>query len=348
MRSADAAMARTARVVRFHQTGGPEVLRIETLPIEEPGPGELRLRVQAIGLNRAEAAFRAGLYFEQPAFPARIGYEASGVIEALGAAVDGFHVGQAVCVLPGAAMSRHGVYGDNAIVPAALVIARPAGIDALTGAALWMQYLTAYGALVNIAHIAPGEAVVITAASSSVGIAAIQLCNQLGAVPIAVTRDPLKAAALHQHGAAHVIVGGANDVPAQTLRLTKGRGARLAFDPVAGPGVARLAEALEPGGVLVLYGNLSGQGEQTPFPFSAAVSKGLSIRGYLVAELIRAVQQRADAVAFIVAGMACGQLKPVIAKTFPLDAIADAHRYLESNQQIGKVVVFADARDTET
>jgi NADPH:quinone reductase-like Zn-dependent oxidoreductase len=332
----------SSRVVRFHETGAPEVLRIETLPRANPGPGEVRVRIEAIGLNRAEAAFRAGQYLEQPEFPARLGYEASGVVEAVGSGAERFRVGEPVCVIPGFAMSRHGVYGDWAIVPATAVMSRPAGMDAVTGAAVWMAYLTAYGALVDIAGIAAGEAVLITAASSSVGIAAIQMCNRLGGVSIAVTRDAAKAEELRRHGAAHVIVGGVEEAAAETLRLTGGRGARLIFDPVAGPGVATLAGAAAPGGVVVLYGNLSGQAQQTPFPFFAAVGKGLSVHGYLVFEIIRDPQRLARAAAFVGDGVADGSLKPVIAKTFPLDAIVEAHRYLESNQQVGKIIVLAD------
>jgi NADPH:quinone reductase-like Zn-dependent oxidoreductase len=335
-------MAALSRVVRFHEVGGPEVLRIERMAPSEPGPGELRLRVEAIGLNRAEAAFRAGQYFEPPQFPARIGYEASAIVDALGPEVQGFAPGDRVCVLPGFAMSRYGVYGDHAIAPVGAVIRRPAGMDAVTGAAVWMQYLTAYGALVDIAHVAAGDAVVITAASSSVGIATIQICNLLGATSIAVTRDAAKAEQLRRHGATHVVVGGAHEAATETLRLTEGRGARLVFDPVAGPGVVALADALAPGGVLVLYGNLSGQADQTPFPFRAAVGKGASLRGYLVFELISNPRRLAQAVAFIGDGIAAGRLKPVIARTFPLDAIVEAHQYLESNQQIGKIIVVTD------
>jgi len=332
-------MAMRSRVVRCYETGGPEVLRIVDEPAFAPGPGEVLLRVEAIGLNRAEAAFRAGQYFEQPAFPARLGYEASGMVLAVGSGVTNFTAGEAVSVLPGFSMSRHGVYGDWAVVPAQAVIARPSGMDAITGAAVWMACLTAYGAIVDLGGIVAGDAVVITAASSSVGIAAIQICNMLGAVPIALTRDPNKAAALRQHGAAHVVVGTADTAVEAVARATAGRGARLVFDPVAGPSVLALAEMLGPGGLLVLYGNLSGQAAETPFPFMAAVGKGLALRGYLVFELIHNPVRREAAIRFIAEGVADGRLKPVIAKTFELDEIVAAHRYLESNQQIGKIVV---------
>jgi NADPH:quinone reductase-like Zn-dependent oxidoreductase len=328
-----------SRVVRFHETGGPEVLRIVEEAQGVPGAGEVLLRVEAIGLNRAEAAFRAGQYFEQPASPARIGYEAAGAVLAVGPGVSHLAAGDAVSVLPGFSMSRYGVYGDWAVVPAGAVIVRPAGMDAVTGAAVWMAYLTAYGAIVDLGGIKAGDAVVIPAASSSVGIAAIQICNMIGAVPIALTRNPNKADALRAYGAAHVVVGTADRAVEAVARATAGRGARLVFDPVAGPAVLALAEMLGPGGLMVLYGNLSGQATETPFPFMAAVGKGLAVRGYLVFELIHNPTRRAAAIRFIAEGVADARLKPVIARTFELAEIVAAHRYLESNQQIGKIVV---------
>jgi NADPH:quinone reductase-like Zn-dependent oxidoreductase len=331
------------RIVRFHETGGPEVLGIESEPPAPPGPGEVLLHIEAIGLNRAEAAFRAGQYLEQPEFPARLGYEASGRIAALGAGVEGFTEGDPVSVLPAFSMNSYGVYGDWALVPAQALIKRPQGMDAAVAASLWMAYLTAYGALVEQARIGAGDAVVITAASSSVGIAAIQICRLLGAVPIALTRNPRKAEGLRQLGASHVVVGTADTAAQAVNRVTDGRGARLVFDPVAGPGVLALAEMLAEGGLMLLYGNLSGRAAETPFPFFSAVGKGLAVQGYLVFGLIHDLRRRDEAIRFITRGLAEGQLKPVIAKSFRLDEISEAHRYLESNQQLGKIVVTTDA-----
>jgi NADPH:quinone reductase-like Zn-dependent oxidoreductase len=216
-------------------------------------------------------------------------------------------------------------------------------MSAVTGAAVWMAYLTAYGAIADLATIGAGDAVVITAASSSVGIAAIQICKLLGAMPIAITRDAGKAEALRQQGADHVLVGTADTLVEPVMQATEGQGARLVFDPVAGPGVLSLAEMLGPGGVMVLYGNLSGQAAETPFPFFTAVGKGLGVHGYLVFELIRDPERCNRAVAFIAQGLAEGKLNPVISKQFRLDQIVEAHRYLESNQQIGKILVTTGA-----
>jgi NADPH:quinone reductase-like Zn-dependent oxidoreductase len=137
-----------ARTVRFHELGGPEVMRVEDLEVASPGPGEVLMRVEAIGLNRAEALFRSGLYIQPVrSFPARLGNEASGIVEAVGDGVSGLRAGQAVSTLPSFSQNDYGVYADRAVVPAHAVVPRPEGLDPVRGAAVWMPYLTAYGAL---------------------------------------------------------------------------------------------------------------------------------------------------------------------------------------------------------
>ena len=328
-----------SKTVRIHKIGGPEVLCFESMAVGEPGPGEMRLRIEAIGLNRAEVAFREGYYLDPPKLPARIGYEAAGIVEALGKDVTGFSVGDAVCVIPGFSMNQYGVYAEHALVPASAVLQRPAGLSPTAAASIWMQYLTAYGALVDIAKIHSGDAVLITAASSSVGLASIQIANAIGAIPIAVTRTEEKAAALRKHGAAHVIVTDKQDLVAEVMRITEKKGARVAFDAVVGPIVATLAAAMAAQGMLILYGNLSGKKNETLLPFGPLLGKGLTLRGYVVFEIIFNPQRLATAKQFIEQGLQTGQLVPVIDRVFPFDQIADAHRYLESNQQLGKIVV---------
>ena len=136
-----------ARVVRFHRLGGPEVLEIEELDVGRPEAGEMRVRIEAIGLNRAEAMFRSGTYLEQPLLPARIGYEASAVVDVLGSDAQGFEIGQPVNVIPAFSLNKYGTYAEEAIVPASAVVPRPVNVSEIEAAAVWMQYLTAYGAL---------------------------------------------------------------------------------------------------------------------------------------------------------------------------------------------------------
>lgn len=326
-----------AQIVRFHKIGGPEVLQIDTVDVPPPASGEVRIRVKALGLNRAESMFRSGVYLEEATFPSRLGYEASGLVESVGPGVSGFAPGDAVSTIPAFPQGRYGVYGDVATVPAAAVAKHPASLSWEQAAAIWMQYLTAYGALIDVAHLKAGDFVLIPAASSSVGIAAIQICNLLKAVPIALTRKADKREALLKLGAAHVIVTQEQDTAAQTKKITGGKGARIAFDPVGGPAVAQLTAALERMGILFQYGALST--EPTPLPLMALLSKSLTIRGYLLFEVTSDPARLERGKQFVVDGLASGKLNPVIAKTFPLSQIVEAHRYLESNAQIGKIIV---------
>ncbi len=326
-----------ARIVRFHQIGGPEVLKIEQVDVPPPGPGEVRIAVKALGLNRAESAFRLGQYFEKPLFPARLGYEAAGTVEAIGEGVQGFKVGDAVSTFPAFSQNQHGVYGDTATVPAFAVVKHPASLSWAEAAAVWMQYGTAYGALVEIAGLKAGETLLIPAASSSVGLAAIQIARMIGAMPIALTRGNSKRKALLDAGAAHVVATDEQDLVAEVKKITGGRGARVVFDPVGGPTVARLTAAMASRGILFIYGALST--EPTPLPLFDVLSKTLTIRGYVLFEVTTDPQRFERAKRFIVDGLAAGKLKPIIARTFTLDQMVEAHRFLESNQQIGKIVV---------
>src|SRR5215469_3624720 len=326
-----------SRIVRFHRTGGPEVLQFDELDVGPPKAGEVRIRVRALGLNRAEAMFRSGAYLEAPKLPARLGYEAAGEIDAIGPGVTGLSVGDAVSTIPSFSMNQYGVYGDKTIVPAHAVAKHPASLTWSEAAAIWMQYLTAYGALVEIAPLAKGDAVLITAASSSVGLAAIQIVNSLGAVSIAVTRTGAKREALLKAGARHVIASGEQNLAQEVMRLTDNKGARVAFDPVAGPELETLATAVGNGGTIFEYGALAT--EPTPFPLFPALAKNLVIRGYTLFSIIGSPEGLERGKRFVVDGLAAGRLKPIVARTFTLAEIVEAHRYLESNQQIGKIVV---------
>ena len=326
-----------ARVVRFHEIGGPEVLRVEEVELTPPGKGEVQIRVHALGLNRAEAMFRSGQYLEEPKFPARLGYEAAGTVAAIGPGVQGFKIGDAVSVIPSFSLNEYGLYGDLANVPAHAVTHHPASLSWAEAAAVWMQYLTAYGAIIDIAGLKSGDTVLIPAASSSVGLAAIQIANRVGAVPVALTRGSAKRQALLDAGAAHVIATDEQDLVEEVLKITGGKGARVVFDPVGGPTMAKLARATAHQGILFLYGALST--EPTPLPLFDVLGKWLTIRGYVMMEITSDPKRLERAKTFINEGLADGSLKPIIARTLPLEQIVEAHRYLESNQQIGKIVV---------
>ena len=325
------------KVVRVHQPGPPEAMQIEDLEIGAPGEGEALVRIEAIGLNRSEALFREGKYIAPPRLPALIGYEASGVLLATGPGVHGVTPGQRVSILPNFRQGEYGVYAEEAIVPASSLIPIPDWLGPLEAASVWMQYFTAM-AVIEVGKAGPGDFVIVPAASSSVGIAAIQLANWAGAETIAATRTSAKAEALKAQGARHVIATQETDVPAEVMRITGGKGARIVFDPVGGPYVETWANAMAERGVLFIYGSLSNQ--PTPFPHWPAAFKGLSVRGWVATEIWGKPERFSRYRDLILQGLSTGHLKPVISRTFDgLGQIVDAHKFLESNQQVGKVVV---------
>lgn len=325
------------KIVRFHTTGSADVLQLEDLSTPEPAEGEVRIKVEAIGLNRAEIMFREGQYLDKPELPARIGYEAAGVIDAIGSGVSGFQLGDRVSTIPAFSMNKYGVYGEVAIVPIHAVAHYPDNLSPQEGTAIWMQYLTAYGALIEYGQLKSQDFVLITAASSSVGYAAIQIVKSAGAVAIATTRGAAKKQQLLDGGADHVIVTDEEDLPSRVREITAGHGADIIFDPIAGPQLEILAQAAARGATIFEYGALSRAA--TPFPLFAAIGQGLSIRGYTLFEITSNPEKLEYGKRFVYEGLQSEKLKPVIDRTFTLDNIVEAHRYMESNQQNGKIVV---------
>lgn len=325
------------KVVRFHETGGPEVLKFEDVPPQQPGKGEVRLKVQAIGLNRAESMFYHGRYVYPPKLPAGLGYEAAGVVEAVGSGVDHSWMGKQVSTIPAFTLNEYSMVGETAVAPIEAVAEYPANLTPSEGAAIWMQYLTTYGALVPIGEVTKGDFVVITAASSSVGLAAIEIVKAEGGISIATTRKSDKKETLKKLGADHVIATEEEDYVARVHEITHGKGARLTFDPVGGSFIEKLAEAAQPGGTIFAYGGLSEQ--PTPFPLLAAIGKGLSVCGYTLISFTTVPEKLAPAKKYVYDRLAEGRFHPRIAKKFAFAQTVEAYRYLESNAQVGKIVV---------
>jgi NADPH:quinone reductase-like Zn-dependent oxidoreductase len=328
------------KIVRFHQLGGPEKLKLEEAPERALAAGEVRLRVKAMGLNRAEALFVRGYYMDKPTLPSRIGYEAAGIVEAVGPGVDAGWIGKHVATIPSFRMSQYGVIGEEAVVPVEALGEYPSELSPIQAAAIWMQYLTAYGALVTIGKIQPSDFVIITAASSSVGLAAIQIVKAEGARSIAATRTADKRDELIQLGADHVIITDTEDLPQRVHEITRGKGSRLIFDAVAGPAIEKLALAAAYEGIIIEYGNLALQ--PTPFPLLTAFGKGLTVRAYTLHEITPFPDRLEPAKAYAIDRLKDGRFVPKIARTFPLTQISEAFHYMESNAQVGKVIVTVD------
>lgn len=325
------------RIVRFDEFGGADVLRISHEALPEPGPGEVRLRVKAIGLNRAEVMIREGKYLWNPEFPAKLGFEASGTIEAIGPGVDAHWLGVTCASIPSFSPVDYGVYGDVAILPVTSLGVYPSSLSFAQGAALWGQYLTAWGGLVHVAKIQAGDTVVITAASSSTGIAAIDLVKNEAGTSIAVTRTAAKRDELYAQGADHVIVSAEEDVAARVMEITNGAGARIAYDPIGGPMLATMMAAVARKGIIVAYGMLSP--EPTILPLFEGFLKYATIKTFDVHEVYDDPTLLSAALGYIRRRVETKHFEPRLSQIFDLERIADAHRHMEASDHIGKIIV---------
>lgn len=326
-----------SKIIRFHQTGGPDVLQIDNVDVAAPKAKEVQIRVKALGINRAEIMYRTGQYVIEPQFPAVLGYEAAGIVEAVGPDVTEFVVGDTVSVVPAFSFADYGLYGELVNAPAHAVVKHPENLSFIEAAATWMMFVTAYGALIEFGKLEAGETVLIGAASSSVGLAAIQIANMVGATPIALTRSSKKRQALLDAGAVHVIATQEQDLISEVMALTDGKGARMAFDPVGGPDAGKILQTLSMQGIFFQYGALDNR--DIPVPVMDVLSKHLTLRGYELFEITGDLDKLEQAKNFINHGIANGELRPIINRTFAFEEMAEAHSYMESNTQVGKIVV---------
>jgi NADPH:quinone reductase-like Zn-dependent oxidoreductase len=326
-----------SRTIKFRKAGGPEVLEFVETDVAAPGAAEVRIKVKAIGINRAESMWRQDAYIEPVKFPAGLGYEAAGIVDALGSEVAGLSVGDDVSVIPSFSMNEYATYGEVVVVPAYAVVKHPKRLSYAEAASIWMMFVTAYGALIEDAKVTAGDFVIMPAASSSVGLAAIQIANFAGAASIALTRTSEKRKQLLDAGASHVIATEEVDLVQEVMRITKGRGARVAFDPVGGPNFPKLVSALAFQGVIYIYGALA-EGV-TPLPVLEMIAKMPTIKAHNIWLTSGDEARRKAAVAFITRGLETGALKPMIDRTYKFDEMVEVHRYLETNGQFGKIVV---------
>jgi NADPH:quinone reductase-like Zn-dependent oxidoreductase len=326
-----------SRTIKFAQAGGPEVLEFIEMEVPSPGPHEVRIKVKAIGINRADSMWRNDKYVESPIFPAGLGYDCAGIVDAVGKDITDFAVGDTVSTIPAFSLNKYSTYGEVILVPDHAVVKHPESLSFVEAASVWMMFITAYGALVFDAQVKAGDFVIIPAASSSVGLAAIQIANYAGATPIALTRTSEKEQRLREAGAPHVIATQEQDMVAEVMRITDGNGARVAFDPVGGPDFPKLIAALTFQGIAYIYGALSE--DATPIPVLEMIRKMPAVKGYSIRLVTGDAERRKVAVEYVTKGFASGALKPVIDRTFKFDEMVEAHRYLENSGQFGKIVV---------
>jgi NADPH:quinone reductase-like Zn-dependent oxidoreductase len=326
-----------ARIVLFEEYGAPDVLQIRDVPTTPPGPGEVQIAVRAIGLNRAESMWRTGQYVEPVRLPARLGYEVAGTVMAVGNEVQHVRIGDRVSTVPSFSQNDYGLYGEVVLAPAHAVVAMPDWLSFEEATAIWNPYITPYGAFVERNSITAADTVLVSSASSSVGLGAIDIVNKQGATPIALTRTSSKRQALLEAGASHVIATQEQDLVAEVMRITHGKGATFAFEAVGGPEFPTLLKSLAHGATVFIYGALSDQ--PTTLPLLDIIPREPLIRGYNLFATTTDPDRLARAVAFVFDGLKSGALRPRIAQTFRFDQIVEAHRALERNEHIGRIVV---------
>ncbi len=328
------------RTARLHAFGGPQHIQIDDLLTPEPGPGEVRFRVEAAGLARDQFVFMEGNAFEGSempagALPTRFGGEGAGVVEAVGEGVDPAWIGKRVAPLCPFDEARYGMIGEQALAPADLLAEVPDTITAEQAAGLWMPYLTAYGIVLR-GEVGPTDTVVVSAAASAVALAAIEMAKDAGATVIGVIRNPDKADAVRTAGADHVITS-QDDYVARVTELTSGNGATLTFDPIGGDFLAQAAEASAHRGRIVEYGILAV--EPGRYPQEYVIGKNLRIDGWTMAEIVTDPATLAQVRDYILERVSDGRFQPRVAKAFPLAEIQDAYAYIKSNQLIGRTVI---------
>jgi len=327
--------------------GPPEVLEAHEAPDPAPGDGEVRIAVRAAGVNFADVLARLGLYPDAPKPPVVVGYEVSGVVDAVGRGVTTHRAGDRVV-----ALTKFGGYADRVVVPAVSAFAIPDALDDIAAAAIPVNYVTALLALYRLSNLAAGETVLIHGAGGGVGIAATQLARLRGATIIG-TASATKHDAIRQQGVHHAIDYRTANVAAEVRRLTNGRGADIVLDPIGGPSFTESYELLAPLGRLVMYGVssvVSGERRSMWHALTMVIrmprfrplrlmDSNRGVFGLNLGHLWSERQQLGEAMTLILREVGAGRLSPVVARTFPLDKAADAHRFIQSRGNTGKVVL---------
>lgn len=335
------------RALVISRHGPPEVLRVEDRPDPTPGPGEVRVAVHAAGLNFADVSARQGTYPDAPPPPFVAGYEAAGVIDALGDGVDGLSVGDRVI-----AMTRFGGQADTIVAPQDQVLPMPAGMTFAEGAALPVNYLTAHHILKVVAPARPHSTILIHSAAGGVGTAALQLLADVPGVRVFGAAGPGKADYLRALGA-EPLDSHRDDVEEQLRARNGGRGADLILDPIGGAWWKRNLALLNPAGTLVAYGfaggmagsrrsllRIASQLAQLPwFHPVGAMNLNHGLVGVNMGHLWGENDLLRPQLEAILAGVVAGRLKPHIHAEVPLEEGAAAHAMLEGRQTRGKVVL---------
>jgi NADPH2:quinone reductase len=320
------------KAIRIHAYGGPEVMKWEDVPKPEPGPGEVLVKQDAVGLNYIDVYFRTGLY-KAPTLPITIGMEGAGTVTALGQGVKDLAVGDRA-----AYAGAIGAYATERVIAADRLVKLPDGIDDKTAAAMMLQGMTAQYLIRRTYKVKAGDTIVLHAAAGGVGLILCQWAKHLGATVIGVVSSEAKAELARAHGAAHTVVG-YDKLPAEVKRITGGAMVPVVYDSVGKETFATSLDCLAPLGLMVSYGNASGP--VPPIDIGILAAKGSL---YLTRpNLATYTAKRADLLATandLFEVVKSGAVKIAVNQTFPLKDAADAHRKLEARQTTGSTVLL--------
>lgn len=322
----------------IHDYSGYEGLSLEAFAEEQPGPGEIRLRIEAFALNWGDMDLMHDRYsFSFPEFPARIGMEAAGIVDALGPDVTGISLGDRYCTLP-YFYGNGGASGESLIIDQRYVTKAPAGLSAVESASVWMQYMTAYFPVVELSGAGPDSNILVTAATGTAGTAALEIGRIKGATMIGTTRFEHNRAFLESVGASHVIVAGSGNLAEQLREITGGKGVDAAFDPVGGGMINQYGPALARDSRIFFYGTLDATFPELPIVnmFQAnAVFHPYSLFNY-----VENAEMCAKGKAFVYDALASGKIAPRIDRVYPMEQYREAWDYLkEPRTTHGKVLV---------
>ena len=322
------------KAIRIHRTGGPDAMQWEDVEVGAPGPGEVRIRHEAVGLNYIDVYFRTGLY-PAPSLPFTPGMEGAGVVEAVGEGVDSLAVGDRVAY----AAPPVGSYAEERLMPAGKVVKVPAGIDSRQAAAMMLQGMTVEYLLRRTYPVRSGETVLFHAAAGGVGLIACQWAKHLGATVIGTVGSDEKAALARAHGCDHPIVYTRENFTERVRELTGGAGVPVVYDAVGRDTFEGSLDCLAPRGMLVSFGQSSGKID--PFDLGILSAKGslYLTRPTLMTYTASRTDLEASAQAlFDVVGR--GAVRITVNQTFPLAEAAAAHRALESRRTTGSTILL--------
>jgi NADPH2:quinone reductase len=322
-----------AKAVRMHETGGPEVLRYEDVAVGEPGPGQVRLRHVAVGLNYADTYFRNGTY--PIPLPSGMGVEAAGVVQAVGPGVTQVAVGDRVTYT--GFVNTLGAYSTERLAPADALIQLPEGISFETAAAMTMRGLTSAYLMRRIYAFKPGDTLLLHAAAGGVGLIVAQWAKMMGVNVIGTVSTEEKAELARAHGCAHTINYSHEDVAARVKEITSGVGAHVVFDSVGKTTFMASLDSLKRRGLMVCVGTASGT--IAPFDPQLLARKGsLFLTRPALADYIFDPAEKAELAGEIFGHVASGRIKIEINQHYALQDAAQAHRDLESRKTTGSSI----------